>query len=145
LTGFGLFGLPSLTLKLLGDGSDIPPFGNETDDKIHYIYDLLKEIAGVYIYYVNSYNAYKHGHRVWYGYNLTTQRSNSLFYIEKKNKPSDYKMDFVPLDDNVICDYIMPCSRNCQKLFQLILNNNRSIKRSEEKDKRRNVDNTGKQ
>jgi len=28
LTGFGLFGLPSLALKLLGDGPDIPSFGN---------------------------------------------------------------------------------------------------------------------
>ena len=105
---------------------------DKSDDKIHYIYDLLKEIAGVYIYYVNSYNAYKHGHRVWYGYNLTTQRSNSLLYIEKENKPSDYKMDFVPLDDNVICDYIIPRSKDCQKLFELILNNNRRISRSEE-------------
>jgi hypothetical protein len=105
---------------------------SEIDDRINHIFDLLKEIAGVYIYYVDSYNAYKHGHRVWYGYDLTTQKSNSLFYIEKENKPNDYKMNYVPLDDDISSDYIIPRSKDCQKLFELILHNNKSISKGDE-------------
>lgn len=48
------------------------------------IFHLLREIAGVYLFYVKSYNAYKHGNRVWYGYNLNTKRTNSLVYIERE-------------------------------------------------------------
>ena len=90
----------------------------------HHIFQLLKEIAGVYIFYLNSYNAYKHGHRVWYGYHLLTQKSNSLFYIEREKTSNNYRMDYVPLDDDIIIEFIMPRSKDCQTLFDLILNNN---------------------
>ena len=97
------------------------------DEIIGYIFDLLKEIAGVYSFFVDSYNAYKHGHRVWYGYDLTTQRSNSLLYI-RKSKDNNYTMKKVPLDDSVSSDYVIPHSRDCQKLFKMILKNNNNIR-----------------
>jgi hypothetical protein len=97
------------------------------DEIIGYIYDHLKEIAGVYSFFADSYNASKHGHRVWYGYDLTTQRSNSLLYIYK-NKDSNYTMKKVPLDDSISSDYIIPHSKNCQKLFKMILENNNNIR-----------------
>jgi hypothetical protein len=96
-------------------------------DQTDYIFHLLKEIAGVYVFYLNSYNAYKHGHRVWYGYDLPTQRTNSLFYIERENKSNNYSMDYVPLDDDIITKFIMPRSKDCQTLFELILKNNMGI------------------
>jgi hypothetical protein len=95
---------------------------------IRHIFDLLKEIAGVYSFFVDSYNASKHGHRVWYGYDLTTQRSNSLLYIKKENKENNYTMNKVPLDDSVSSDYIIPHSKDCQKLFKMILENNNNIR-----------------
>ena len=102
---------------------------NNMDEIIEHIFNLLKEIAGVYSLFVESYNAHKHGHRVWYGYDLTTQRSNSLLYIEKKNKDNNYTMNKVPLDDSVSNDYIIPYSKDCQKLFEMILENNNNIRR----------------
>lgn len=96
---------------------------SETDNIFH----DLKEIAGVYIYYLKAYNAYKHGHRVWYAFNQLTQKGNSLFYIERQNTPNNYTIDYVPLDDKIIIEHIIPRSKNCQKLFEMILNNNRSI------------------
>ena len=102
---------------------------NNIDDIIEHIFDLLKEIAGVYSIFVESYNASKHGHRVWYGYDLATQRSNCLLYIEKKNKDNNYTMNKVPLDDSVSSNYIIPYSKDCQKLFEMILENNNNIRR----------------
>jgi hypothetical protein len=96
-------------------------------DQTDYIFHLLKEIAAVYVFYLNSYNAYKHGHRVWYGYDLQSRRSNSLFYIERESKSNNYSMDYVPLDDDIITKFITPRSKDCQTLFELILKNNRSI------------------
>jgi hypothetical protein len=101
---------------------------NNVDEIIEQIFKLLKEIAGVYSVFVESYNASKHGHRVWYGYDLTTQRSNSLLYIEKKNNDNNYSMNKVSLDDGVISDYIMPYSKDCQKLFEMILENNNKLR-----------------
>src|SRR2546427_5871369 len=49
------------------------------DETVNSIFNRLKEIAGVYIFYLDSYNAYKHGHRVWYGYDLATQKRNFLY------------------------------------------------------------------
>jgi len=103
---------------------------NKKNEIVHYIFDLLKEIVGVYIFFVRSYNAYKHGHRVWYGYDLLTEKGNSLVYIEKQNTPHNYKMDYVPLDDNISTDYIIPHSKDCQTLFDLILRNNKSMSTS---------------
>ena len=96
-------------------------------DQTDYIFHLLKEIAAVYVFYLNSYNAYKHGHRVWYGYDLHTRRTNSVFYIERESKSNNYSTDYVPLDDDIITKFIMPRSKDCQTLFELILKNNRSI------------------
>jgi hypothetical protein len=91
------------------------------------IFHLLKEIAGVYLFYVKSYNAYKHGHRVWYGFNLNTQRTNSLLYIEREYKPKNYEMNFVPLDDEIVTDFIFPRSNDCRRLFELLLYNNKNL------------------
>jgi hypothetical protein len=74
---------------------------NKIDETVNSIFNRLKEIAGVYIFYLDSYNAYKHGHRVWYGYDLGTQKSNFLYYITKEYMPNSYKMDHVPLDDTM--------------------------------------------
>jgi hypothetical protein len=100
---------------------------NDIDKTIDQIFNRLKEIAGVYSFFVESYNAYKHGHRVWYGYDLNTQIGNSLFYIEKK-KANTYSMNYVPLDDSVATDFVLPHSKNCQKLFEWILENNNNMR-----------------
>jgi hypothetical protein len=36
-------------------------------------------------------------------------------------------MDYIPLDDEIIIEHIIPRSKDCQKLFELILKNNKSI------------------
>lgn len=100
---------------------------NKIDAMVNSIFNQLKEIAGVYIFYLESYNAYKHGHRVWYGFDLGTQKSNFLYYINKEYVPNSYKMDHVPLDDSASTDYIMPHAKDCQTLFELILQNNKNI------------------
>jgi hypothetical protein len=50
-----------------------------------------------------------------------------VFYIDKKNTPNNYTMDYVPLDDDIIIEHIMPRSKDCRKLFESILENNRAI------------------
>ena len=74
---------------------------------------------------MNAYNAYKHGHRVWYAFNQLTLKGNSVFYVDRKNTPHNYTMDYIPLDDEIIIEQIIPRSKDCQKLFELILKNNK--------------------
>lgn len=104
---------------------------SKVDKTISRIFHLLKEIAGVYLFYVKSYNAYKHGHRVWYGYNLDTRKSNSLFYIERERKPSNYETNCIPLDDDIVTDYIFPRSNDCRQLFELLLHNNKVLSKGD--------------
>jgi hypothetical protein len=99
---------------------------NRVDKTITNIFRLLEKIAGLYLYYVNSYNAYKHGHRVWYGYNLDTQ-----IYIERDYNPKNYVMNLTPLDDNIVPDFIFSCSNDCRQLFELLLHNNKNLSKGE--------------
>jgi hypothetical protein len=48
-------------------------------------------------------------------------------YIQKENKTANYQMKLVPLDDIVSTDFIIPRSKDCQKLFKWILANNKAI------------------
>src|SRR5215207_8548887 len=90
---------------------------SKIDKTISNIFHLLVEIAGVYVSFVKSYNAYKHGHRVWYGYDLNAQKSNSFSYIEREYKPNNYVMNYVPLDNGIVTDYIFPHSNDCRRLL----------------------------
>jgi hypothetical protein len=104
---------------------------SKIDKTISKTFHLLEEIAGVYLFYVKSYNAYKHGHRVWYGYDLNTQKSNSLFYVGREYKSNNYEMDHIPLDDDIVPDYIFPRSNDCRQLFELLLHNNKNLSKGE--------------
>ena len=44
-----------------------------------------------------------------------------LFRSKKENESNNYRMDYVPLDDDKITEFIMPRSKDCQTLFELIL------------------------
>jgi hypothetical protein len=98
---------------------------SDKTSEIYNIFHLLEEIAGVYIIYLNAYNAYKHGHRIWYAFNPPTIKSNAVLYIDRQNTPNNYTMDYIPSDDEIITEYIIPRSKDCQKLFELILKNNK--------------------
>jgi hypothetical protein len=52
---------------------------SETDNIFH----ILEEIAGVYITYLNAYNAHKHGHRIWYPFNPPTMKGNYFTLIDR--------------------------------------------------------------
>jgi|GEM_PF-1314350 hypothetical protein len=104
---------------------------SKIDKTISNIFHLLVEIAGVYVSFVKSYNAYKHGHRVWYGYDLNAQKSNSFSYIEREYKPNNYVMNYVPLDNGIVTDYIFPHSNDCRRLFELLLHNNKNLSKDE--------------
>lgn len=96
---------------------------SDKTSEIDNIFHILEEIAGVYITYVNAYNAYKYGHRVWYAFNPPTMKGNSVIYIDRQNTPNNYTMDYIPLDDEIIIEHIIPRSKDCKKLFELIKNN----------------------
>ena len=55
---------------------------------------VLKEIFGCYSFYKQSYNAYKHGYRLWVG----TYESKSIETAIFMNKGGHE--NYVPLDDN---------------------------------------------
>lgn len=100
---------------------------NKIDETINIIHNRLKEIAGVYIFlsrFVQRFQTWTQS-MVWICSRDTKKQFPFLYY--EKECTYGYKMDYLPLDDSVSTDYIMPRSKDCQTLFELILRFNKSI------------------
>jgi hypothetical protein len=40
-------------------------------------------------------------------------------------------MNYVPLDNGIVTDYIFPHSNDCRRLFELLLHNNKNLSKDE--------------
>jgi hypothetical protein len=93
------------------------------------ILSVLKAIAEFYNFWKYSYNAYKHGYRIWYGdeYN---QNLNVAIYLRKCNrmKPQN-SMDHLPIDDRTIED-VHNFTNYCRHIFDIFFDNHKSLLKS---------------
>jgi hypothetical protein len=74
----------------------------------------LKEISDCYIFFKKSYNAYKHGYRLWIG----KEKGIESAIFRNKNGSEDH----IPLDDDSI-KLVMNSGKHCLSIFTIIRNN----------------------
>ena len=58
---------------------------------------------------------------------LDTKKSNAFLYIEKLKASNSFSMNYVPLDDSIVADHILPRSKDCRQLIELMLENNKNL------------------
>jgi hypothetical protein len=90
------------------------------------ILDVVKAIAEFYNFWKDSYNAYKHGYRLWYGHEYK-QDLDVVLYLRKYNKlvPQN-SMESLPTDDETIVK-IYNLTKSCHHIFDIIFDNNRAL------------------
>jgi hypothetical protein len=95
-------------------------YANEVSHSLENIKTSLKEISDCYLFYKGSYNAYKHGYRLWFGKDNIKNIEAAIF----RNKQG--KEDHKPIDDNSL-KIVMKSGVYCLHIFDLIKNNHKAI------------------
>jgi hypothetical protein len=80
----------------------------------------LKQIANCYLFYKNSYNAYKHGYRLWVGKEQSNHIEAAIFRNRKGLE------DYIPLDDQSL-NLVIKSGTYCLNLFDILKSNHKSI------------------
>jgi hypothetical protein len=90
------------------------------------ILSVMKAIAEFYNFWQESYNAYKHGYRLWFGHEYK-QDLNVVLYLKKYNKliPRN-SMDHLPVDDETVND-VYNFTKYCRHVFDIIFDNHRAL------------------
>lgn len=87
---------------------------------INNIRTSLDEISDCYLFFKDSYNAYKHGYRLWVGKDQMTNIEAAIFRNKKGTE------DHIPLDDKSL-DLVIKSGRYCLNLFDILKFNHKSI------------------
>ena len=95
-------------------------YQNEISISRDNIKNNLKEIAGCYLFYKDSYNAYKHGYRLWVGKDQSNNIESAIF--RNRNGVEDY----IPLNDQSL-NLVIKSGTYCLNLFDLLKSNHKSI------------------
>lgn len=93
---------------------------NEISQSIENIEKILKEIFGCYTFYKESYNAYKHGYRLWVGKDQSTNIEAAIFRNRVGNE------NHVTIDDNSL-EIVMKSGKYCFSIFDLIKSNHKAV------------------
>jgi hypothetical protein len=81
---------------------------------------VLKEIYDCYTFFKESYNAYKHGYRLWVGKDQSNNME-AVIFRDKRN------FEFhVPIDDKSL-DIVLKSGKYCLNIFDLIKSNHKAI------------------
>jgi hypothetical protein len=88
------------------------------------LFDDLKNFFQIYFWHHDLYNAFKHGHRAIYGYNIETGEGNSVIYMEKSKVKNQFSAHHVALDEKIIEDSIIPYSEKFRIIYEILWWNN---------------------
>jgi hypothetical protein len=90
------------------------------------ILNVIKAIAKFYNFWQESYNAYKHGYRLWFGHEYE-HNLNVVLYLRKYNKliPRN-SMEHLPADDRTIDD-VHNFTKYYRHIFDIIFDNHRAL------------------
>jgi len=80
----------------------------------------LKEIAGCYLFFKDSYNAYKHGYRLWVGKDQSNYIESAIFRNRKGLE------DHIPLDDQSL-NLVIKSGTYCLNIFDILKSNHKSL------------------
>jgi hypothetical protein len=90
------------------------------------IIDVIKAVAEFYNFWKDSYNAYKHGYRLWFGHEYENNL-NVVLYLRKYSKLTPQNsMEYLPIDDETIDD-VYNFTKYCRHIFDIIFGNHRSL------------------
>jgi hypothetical protein len=96
------------------------------DSSLTSIIDVLKAIAEFYNFWRYSYNAYKHGYRLWFG-DERQEKLNVVVFLKKYNKLGRrLEIDALPINDETIDD-VHNISKYCRSVFDIIFVNHRAL------------------
>lgn len=93
---------------------------NDVAQSLGNIKDILDEISGCYSFYKESYNAYKHGYRLWFGKD-DLKNIEAVIYRNKQGREVH-----VPIDDNSL-EIVKRSGKYCFNIFDLIKNNHKTV------------------
>lgn len=95
-------------------------YGNQVSQSLESIKKILKEISDCYLFYKGSYNAYKHGYRLWFGKD-DLKNIEAVIYRNRQGKE-----DHTPIDNNSL-EIVMRSGKYCLNIFDLIKSNHKTI------------------
>jgi len=74
----------------------------DVDESINKILNYWLVFFSIYYLYVKDYNAYKHGHRIFYLDNKVSNKGTGVIYIEKGTSTSNPVIKAMPVDEDII-------------------------------------------
>jgi hypothetical protein len=95
-------------------------YTNEVSQSLENIKKILNEISGCYTFYKESYNAYKHGYRLWFG-KSDSKNIEAVIYRNRQGREVH-----IPIDDNSL-EIIMRSGKYCFNIFDLVKSNHKAI------------------
>ena len=90
------------------------------------ISNVIKAIAEFYIFWKESYNAYKHGYRLWYGHEYRINLKVALYLRRFDKVKRQISWDRLPVDDETIND-VYNFIKYCRHVFDIIFDNHRAL------------------
>jgi hypothetical protein len=98
------------------------------------IFNLLTPIFQIYYFYLNAYNAGKHGHRIFH-FQSFDKNDDPVIFLDKLRSQVDiggkstknFKLDYVPISELTLNKDIMPYYNNLISLYKILMKNNKSI------------------
>lgn len=108
---------------------------NESVDKI---ISLLIPIFQVYYFHTRSYNASKHGHRIFHMFNKEPTNTNiPVIYLDRKttssaplhsNEPEhDYHIDWISTDSKIVDQQFNSAIEDFAKIYEILIHNNKAL------------------
>jgi hypothetical protein len=114
---------------------------DKVERNIQQIFDMLIPLFQTYYFHEHVYNANKHGHRVFHFYNLGPNENQPVLFLDrmpKTHKDYDkeegnekYIIDYITVSKSLIDDLVLPNIQKFNRLYRMILENNRFIIKKE--------------
>ena len=101
-------------------------YSNDIHEALLNIKKLLSEIYGCYSFYRNSYNSYKHGYRLWFAHDHKNNIDITVYIPSLLRKHIRKQRKHVPTDEKSL-SLILKCSRYCRRIFDILIENERSL------------------
>jgi hypothetical protein len=108
----------------------------KANQSIMNIFELLVKIFQIYHFHEKIYNASKHGHRIFHFHNFDGNENEPIVYLDRKpkdyfnlrsNGDEKYLFDYIPISRPIIDDMIIPRRNELNKLYDILINNNKAI------------------
>jgi hypothetical protein len=99
----------------------------EMDKSIKKIFGLLINFFSVYYTYLKVYNAYKHGHRIYYIYDNDSNKGTGVIYLEQVKSANDPVINPIPVDEEIINKIWEILTRDFIPLYDLFDKNNYAL------------------